>query len=99
MGSLMPNDANAVTASPFTVRYVWDPTLQVVTRFTEMGTNTTSRVVARNIALYSWYIDDSAAHRTVVVALTVNVKGTFGTTYNESVSLRFYPRVTATPTP
>jgi prepilin-type N-terminal cleavage/methylation domain-containing protein len=100
LGSLMPNDANpTVVASPFTVRYVWDSNLQIVTRFTERGTETTSRVIARNITAYSWYIDTSGAHHTVVIALTVTVNGSFGTIYNESETLRFYPRVTATPSP
>jgi prepilin-type N-terminal cleavage/methylation domain-containing protein len=101
LGSLMRNQANDLTpADPFTVRYVWDPTRQVVTRFTEQGTDPpTSRIVARNVTAYSWYVDPSGAHRTVVIALTVTVRGSFGTTYNESETLRFYPRVTATPSP
>jgi hypothetical protein len=96
----MPNDSNPnAVAAMFSVEYKWDPTAQVVTRTPLLGPDIVGRVVARDVTAYSWYIDDSAAHRTVVVALTVNVTGTFGTTYNESVSLRFYPRVTATPAP
>jgi len=99
LGNLMPNDANpTVPAAPFTVRYVWDPNLQIVTRFTEKGQKPPagSSLAHHGVLVVHRYV---GAHHTVVIAMTVTVRGSFGTIYNESETLRFYPRVTATPSP
>jgi prepilin-type N-terminal cleavage/methylation domain-containing protein len=89
MGSRVPNDPIGLPA-PFTARYTWDPTQQAVTRFVDAG----SRVVASSVTAYSWYIDSGGGHPVVVVNMTVTVSF-YNTSYAESQSLLFYPRVTS----
>jgi prepilin-type N-terminal cleavage/methylation domain-containing protein len=89
MGSRMPNDVGSV-ATPFTGRYTWDASQQTVTRFVD----TTSRVAASSVTAYSWYLDSSGEHTVVVINLTVTIVF-YNTTYSESQSLLFYPRVTS----
>ena len=48
-GTLAPNPPDA-TPVPYTVRYAWDPSLGVVTRYA----GTTSRVVANNVTAVSY---------------------------------------------
>jgi len=88
-GDRMPNQADGV-AAPFTARYSWDRSDQTVTRFV----NASSRVVASSVTGYSWYVDQSGAHPVVVVGMNVTV-GFYNTSYTESQTLLFYPRVTA----
>jgi prepilin-type N-terminal cleavage/methylation domain-containing protein len=92
-GSRVANQVGSVGA-PALVRYVWDSSRQEVTRYS----GTSSRVAATNVSAYAWYIDRSGAQPTVVVSLTVTVAA-FNTTYSESQTFLFYPRVTASPTP
>jgi prepilin-type N-terminal cleavage/methylation domain-containing protein len=86
--------ANAVAGAPaaFTVTYVWDssPSGLDVTRRTASG----SRVLARNVTAFAWYVDSTGAHPTVVVSLTVAVNF-YNAAYSQSQTLRFYPRVTS----
>ena len=56
------------------------------------------RVVASNVSAYSWYVDRSGFYPTVVVSITVTIPS-YNATYSASQTLRFYPRVTATPSP
>ena len=72
-----------------TVRYAWDSAAQVVRRYSA----TSSHVVARNVTMYSWYLDPGA-HPSVVVNMTVTVAA-YNTIYSESQTLRFYPRITS----
>jgi len=88
-GDRMPNQA-AGAAAPFTARYTWDPSEQTVTRFVDAS----SRVVASSVTGYSWYIDQSGAHPVVVIGMNVTV-GFYNTSYTQSQTLLFYPRVTA----
>lgn len=88
-GSHMPNLTGAV-ATPYTVRYTWDRSQGVVTRFVGI----TSRVAASGVTSYSWYVDSSGAHPVVVVSMTV-VVSFYNTSYAESQTLLFYPRVTS----
>lgn len=88
-GSRMPNQAGAV-AAPYTVRYTWDQSRKVVTRFVGV----TSRVASSGVTSYSWYVDSSGAHPVVVVSMTV-VVSFYNTSYAESQTLLFYPRVTS----
>ena len=88
-GSRMPNTTTG-TASPYTVTYSWDAADGNLFR---RVAGLSSRVVANNVTAFSWYVDSSAAHPTVVIDMTVTVKS-FSTTYSESQTLRFYPRVT-----
>ncbi len=87
-GSRMPNPIGSV-AAPFTARYTWDSSQQTVTRFVGPA----SRVAASGVTAYSWYIDRSGAHPVVVVSMTV-VIAFYNTSYAESQTLLFYPRVT-----
>jgi prepilin-type N-terminal cleavage/methylation domain-containing protein len=93
MGSQAPDPPNAAPAS-YTVRYVWDPNLEEVTRYA----GTAIRVVASNVTAYSWYVDRSGLYPTVVVSITVTIPS-YNVTYSDSQTLRFYPRITATPSP
>jgi prepilin-type N-terminal cleavage/methylation domain-containing protein len=86
-GLRMPNAGGA--PGSFTARYTWDPSTQLVTRFVGAA----SRVAASDVASYSWYVDPSGAHPVVVVTMTVTV-GFYNTSYTESQTLLFYPRVT-----
>lgn len=88
-GSRMPNQSG-VAAAPYAVTYTWDSTQHLVTR----NAGAASRTAASNVTAYSWYVDPSGDHPTVVVSMTVTV-GYYNTSYAESQTLRFYPRVTA----
>jgi prepilin-type N-terminal cleavage/methylation domain-containing protein len=88
IGSRMPN-TNTGTAAPYTVTYTWADH----TNLRRQVAGLSSRVVASNVAAFAWYVDSSGAHPTVVIDMTVTVKS-FNTTYSESQTLRFYPRVT-----
>jgi prepilin-type N-terminal cleavage/methylation domain-containing protein len=88
-GVRMPASLSA-PALQYTVRYTWDPKLQLVTRFVGPA----SRVTASNVKTYSWYVDRTGEHPVVVVSMTVTV-GTSSTAYSESQTLLFYPRVTS----
>ena len=90
-GTRAPNPSDGMPVS-YTVRYAWDPSRQVVTRYA----GTASRVTASNVTAYSWYIDRAGFYLTVVVNITVTIPS-YNATYSESQTLRFYPRVTATP--
>jgi prepilin-type N-terminal cleavage/methylation domain-containing protein len=89
IGSRMPNTTTG-TAAPYTVTYTWDDD---DTNLRRQVAGLSSRVVASNVRAFAWYVDSSGAHPTVVIDMTVTVKS-FNTTYSESQSLRFYPRVT-----
>ena len=92
-GARPPTSADAPPVM-YTVRYAWDPSLQVVTRYA----GTASRVVASNVTAYSWYVDRTGLYPTVVVSITVTIPS-YNATYSSSQTLRFYPRITATPSP
>jgi len=89
-GSRMPNLTTGTPAS-YSVTYVWNssPSQLVVTRLTPAG----SRVVARNVTAFAWYVDSTGAYPTVVVSMTVSVDF-YNAAYSESQTFRFYPRVT-----
>jgi hypothetical protein len=78
----------AGTVAPYTVTYVWDSHRQVVTRQVAGG----SRATATNVTAFAWYLDPSGARPTVVVSLTVTI-AFYNTSYSESQTFRFYPRV------
>jgi prepilin-type N-terminal cleavage/methylation domain-containing protein len=92
-GHKVPNEVGGV-AAPYTVRYVWDSSRHVVTRYA----GTSSRVTATNVTAYSWYIESSGANPSVVVSVTVTI-AFYNSSYSDSQTLRFYPRLTASPTP
>ena len=82
---------------PDTIRYEWYPSTQTVTRQADDINGTSTRIVSSNVTAYSWYVDSSGAP-TVVINLTVTIPS-YNATYSESQTFRFYPRITATPSP
>lgn len=88
-GSRMANQP-AGAATPYSVSYAWDPSRHVVSRQVSGGPG---RTVATDVTSFSWYVDGTAAHAAVVVSLTVTI-ATYNSTYRESQTLRFSPRVT-----
>jgi prepilin-type N-terminal cleavage/methylation domain-containing protein len=88
-GSRMPNPIGSV-AAPFTARYTWDSSLETVTRYV----GSASRVVSSGVTAYSWYVDPGGAHPVVVVSMTITI-AFYNTSYSESQTLLFYPRVTS----
>jgi prepilin-type N-terminal cleavage/methylation domain-containing protein len=92
-GLRVPNVVGGV-AVPDTVRYAWDPGQQQVIRYW----GSSSRIVASNVTTYSWYVDQSGGNPSLVVSMTVTIPS-YNATYSESQTLRFYPRITATPSP
>lgn len=87
-GNRVPNQAAGAPVS-YTVTYTWDSGLQTVTRQVAAGP---SRTIATHVTGYSWYVDSSGAHPTVVVGLTVT-ENTYNATYSQSQSMRFDPQV------
>jgi prepilin-type N-terminal cleavage/methylation domain-containing protein len=88
-GLRVPNQVNGV-AAPYVVRYSWDSTAHVVTRYLD----TSSRVAADHVTAYSWYIDSSGSRPSVVVSLTVTIPS-YNASYSQSQTFRFSPQVTA----
>lgn len=86
-GLRMPNQTAGVPTT-FTATYAWDPAAQTVTRAVGAG----AQVAASNVTAYSWYLVTSGAHPAVVVSMTVTVAA-YNTSYSESQTLLFYPRV------
>ena len=82
---------------PDTIRYEWYPSTQTVTRQADNANGTSTRIVSSNVTAYSWYVDRTGAP-TVVISLTVTIPS-YNATYSESQTFRFYPRITATPSP
>ena len=89
-GSRVPNQVSG-SPSAYAVTYTWDSVQNVVVRQVSGGP---SRTVATNVTRYSWYVDSSAAHPSIVINLTVTMV-TYNSSYSQSQSLRFYPRVGA----
>jgi prepilin-type N-terminal cleavage/methylation domain-containing protein len=90
-GLRVPNLANGV-AAPYVVRYSWDSTADVVTRYSI--TDGSSRVAANHVTVYSWYIDRSGSRPSVVISLTVTIPS-YNASYSQSQTFRFSPQVTA----
>lgn len=88
-GLRMPNQV-AGAPSPVSVSYSWSPSAQTVTRATAAG----SQVAASSVTGYAWFVDNGGAHPVVVVSMTVTVAD-YNTTYTESQTLLFYPRVSS----
>lgn len=67
----------------YSVSYTWDGSA-----FLDRQVGSNVMHMATNVTGFSWYVDTTAAHRTVVISLTVTVQS-----YSESQTWRFYPRV------
>jgi type II secretory pathway pseudopilin PulG len=78
------SNATSPATSPYQVTYTWD------------GSNLLMRQVngnpsveaANGVTAFSWYLDGSGSHQTVVVTISVTIQS-----YTETQTLRFYPRV------
>jgi prepilin-type N-terminal cleavage/methylation domain-containing protein len=92
-GCLQPTDARDAGVV-HTVRYAWDSAAQVVRRYSATSSGVVARVIASNVKMFSWYLDTGAHPTSVVVSMTVTVAA-YNTTYSESQTLRFYPRITS----
>ena len=88
-GYRMPNQA-AGNVTTFAVSYAWSPAQQAVSR----NIGASEQVAATNVTAFAWYVDATGDHPVVVVAMTVTI-ASYNTTYSESQTLLFYPRVTA----
>lgn len=88
-GSRMANLPTG-TPSAFSATYTWDPVAQTVTRSTAGG----NKIAAGNVTAFQWYIDATGEHPVVVVQMSVTV-GFYNTTYTQSQTLLFYPRITS----
>lgn len=77
---------NSITPaiSPFDVAYTWDGASLLERR---VGTNPPVEA-ATSVSAFSWYLDGSAPHQTVVVNISITVQA-----YTETQTLRFFPRV------
>lgn len=75
---------------PYQVTYSWDGTAILDRQLNSDPAQHT----ALNVTAFTWYVDTSTAHPTVVVNLTVTIGNPSGMTYSESQTLRFYPRLT-----
>jgi prepilin-type N-terminal cleavage/methylation domain-containing protein len=69
----------------YNVTYAWNSSTNVIAR-TVNGVSVNA--AATGVSGFSWYIDGAAPNQTVVVTLTATVG-----TYNQTQTLRFYPRV------
>ena len=78
------SNSNQPVGAQVQVTYTWDGS-SFVDR--QIGAGEAVHA-ATDVSAFSWYVDSSAAHSTVVVSLTVTVGS-----YSESQTFRFYPRV------
>ena len=78
--------SNSITpaTSPYLVTYTWDG-VSLLER--KVGGNPPLHT-ATGVSDFSWYLDGSAPHQTVVVTISITVQS-----YTQTQTLRFYPRV------
>jgi prepilin-type N-terminal cleavage/methylation domain-containing protein len=74
-------------AQRYNVTYAWTGSTKVIARTVN---GVAVNPAATGISGFTWYIDGAAPNQTVVVTLTATVG-----TYNQTQTLRFYPRVVA----
>lgn len=84
LSGLQVTNAAAPVAAPYQVSYTWDGT-QFVDR--QVGGSSPIHAMT-SVTAFSWYLDTSALHPTVVVSMTITVGA-----YQESQTLRFLPQV------
>jgi prepilin-type N-terminal cleavage/methylation domain-containing protein len=82
-GPQASNSTNPSVAA-YTVSYTWDGS-GLLER--QVGGNPPVHA-ATNVSAFSWYIDGSSVHQTVVVTIAITVQA-----YTQVQTLRFYPRV------
>ena len=73
----------------YAVSYVWDGSA-----FLDRQIGTNSIHMASNVTAFSWYVDSSSLHPTVVISLTVTVPNLGDLlAYSDSQTFRFVPQV------
>jgi prepilin-type N-terminal cleavage/methylation domain-containing protein len=77
------SNATSPVSSSSHVSYAWDGV-----QFVNRQVGATSLHAATNVSAYTWYVDTSGTHPTVVVSMTVTVGS-----YSQSQVLRFLPQV------
>ena len=83
-GTQVSNSPTQPVASTLQVTYAWDGS-----SFVDRQAGSGEAIhVATDATAFSWYVDSTAAHPTVVVSLTVTVGA-----YSETQTFRFYPMV------
>jgi prepilin-type N-terminal cleavage/methylation domain-containing protein len=89
LGGVQASNSTRPVIAPYLVSYSWDVQSGFLDR--KVGNNPAIHA-ASNVTAFSYFLDGSAPYQTVVVSLKVTVRS-----YSEYQTLRFYPRVTATP--
>jgi prepilin-type N-terminal cleavage/methylation domain-containing protein len=74
----------------YKVTYTWDGSNFLDRRVATTGTTAHA---ATNVSGFFWYLEGSQLHQTVVVTLIVTMQPNTLTTYTETQTMRFYPRV------
>lgn len=72
----------------YSVSYTWDGSAFLDR---QLGSNVIH--MATNVTDFSWYVDGSSLHPTVVISITVTIQASSDQPYSESQTFRFYPRV------
>jgi prepilin-type N-terminal cleavage/methylation domain-containing protein len=86
-GSQASNDT-APAITPYQVTYSWDGA-SLLEREAQVGTDPPIRFdAATGVTDFSWYLDGSGSHQTVVVTISITIQS-----YTETQTLRFFPRV------
>jgi type II secretory pathway pseudopilin PulG len=82
------SNASSPTTSAYQVTYTWDG-VNLLRRQVQVGNGSPIDFdAATGVTAFSWYLDGSGSHQTVVVTISVTVQS-----YTETQTLRFYPRV------
>jgi type II secretory pathway pseudopilin PulG len=75
--------------TPYQVTYTWDDGAGILAREARLGTDPPATFnAATGVTDFSWYLDGSGSHQTVVVTISVTVQS-----YRQTQTLRFFPRV------
>jgi prepilin-type N-terminal cleavage/methylation domain-containing protein len=81
---LQVGNSQAPAPAPYSVAYTWDGSTFVDR---QVGSGP-ARHAASDVTAFSWYVDGSAPHQTIVIAMTVTVQS-----YSESQTMQFFPEL------
>lgn len=89
-GTQMSNSTTPTPTYNYTVEYSWDGSSFLDRKVGGIVTH-----MATNASSFSWYVDGTTAHPTVVVSLTVTIGNlsSFSGSYSQSQTWKFEPRV------
>jgi prepilin-type N-terminal cleavage/methylation domain-containing protein len=80
--------------SPYQVTYRWDSGAGVLERQAKLDTDSPVTFnAATGVSAFSWYLDGSGSHQTVVVTISVTIPQSDQQAYTQTQALRFFPRV------